>query len=98
MLGEVISNAPLILRRIELWFSFIIMYVLLLVLLNVVFMVSLRIQTSVTMWAVILWVPLMKQKTVKRVITERQRDETRTQKQLLRYEGGPDERQTCVKK
>ena len=73
------------------------MYVLLLVLLNVVFMVSLRIQTSVTMWAVILWVPLMKQKTVKRVITERQRDETRTQKQLLRYEGGPDERQTCVK-
>ena len=53
-------------------FSFIIMYVLLLVLLNVVFMVPLRIQTSVTIGSVILWVPLMEQKRIKRVRTERQ--------------------------
>ncbi len=54
-------------------FSAIVMYVLLLVLLNVVLMVPLRIQTSVTIWSVPLWVPLIEQKRNKRVKTERQK-------------------------
>ena len=50
---------------LELMFSAIVMYVLLLVLLNVVLMVPLRIQTSVTIWSVILWVSLIEQKRFK---------------------------------
>ena len=49
------------------------MYVLLLVLLNVILMVPLRIQTSVTIWSMPLWVPLIEKKRNKRVKTERQK-------------------------
>ena len=65
MLGYVILSAPLNPCRFELMYCAIVMYVLLLFLLNVVLMVPLRIQTSLTICSVILCVWLIEQKRIK---------------------------------
>ena len=79
-------------------FSAILMYVLLLVLLNVILMVPLRIQTSVSIWSMPLGIPLIENKSNKRVKTERQkRWNTETKMHHKRYKGEQKERQNHVK-
>ena len=64
------------------------MYVLLLVLLNLILMVPLRIQTSVSIWSIPLGIPLIEKKSNKREKTKRQkRWNTETKKQHRKYKG-----------